>query len=479
MFKTIAVQQFGDNLLRRADRSLYSLSKSMLVIGIVAIQLLLFYIYFNVGPWVPLTIFFVINFFLAAKYVGGEFSYVIAFMAAAGKTYIKIGFYPDDAAWWQAHWQFISSYALYTLICYFINTQITSRKHIEAAFDELSKLSEAIVTETVSGVLVFDERGRCVTANPSVARMLGVSVTRLQNSKLDQGNAWFPSSLWTAIQETLRSGERRQLTVWFGDEDREVWSVVSIGQLRHAASSYLLMVFADITAYKAAQDDAVAALKRAGAAERNLVNVGEEVQQRIGRELHDDLGQHLAGVAFMSEVLFRKLKDAGHDEMHDAAKITSMVNEAISKTRYLSQGLYPEELREEGFYAMMDKLAAYVNATHQISCEFLCECNCRIDDPDVAIHLFRISQEAVSNAIRHGRARNIKLKMTGGRDDMPQTLSIEDDGCGVGDATGSHKGSGLGMRTMQHRADLIGATFNVTRPSQGGTCITVQLPVSR
>ena len=477
MFSTIVVQQFSDNLLRRADRLLFSQSKSLLVIGIVAIQLLLFYVYFNVGPWVPLTIFFVINFFLAAKYVGSEFSYVIAFMAAAGKTYIKIGFYPDEAAWWQAHWQFISSDPLYTLICYFINSQISSRKHIEAAFDELSKLSGAIVTETDSGVLVFDEKGQCVTANPSVARMLGVPVAQLHNCKLGQGNTWFPSSLWAAMQETLQSGERRQLTVRFGDSNREVWSAVSIGQLRHAASSYLLMVFADISAYKAAQDEAVAALKRAAAAEHNLVNVGEEVQQRIGRELHDDLGQHLAGVAFMSEVLFRKLKDAGRDEMHDAAKITAMVNEAVSKTRYLSQGLYPDELKEEGFLAMMEKLAAYVDATHQIACEFHCECSCRIDDPEIAIHLFRISQEAVSNAIRHGHARHITLKMTGR--DMPQALSIEDDGCGVGDATGSHKGGGLGMRTMQYRADLIGATLKVSRPPQGGTCITVQLPVTR
>jgi signal transduction histidine kinase len=278
------------------------------------------------------------------------------------------------------------------------------------------------------------------------------------------------------MHETLQSGERRQLTLRFGDAAHEVWSSVSIGQLRRGSSSYLLMVFADITAYKAAQDKAVAALKRAGTAERNLVNVGEEVQRRIGRELHDDLGQHLAGAAFMSEVLFQKLKDAGAEEMHDAAKITAMVNESISKTRYLSQGLFPDELKEAGFYEMMEKLAAYVEATHQISCEFKCECECRIDNPDVAIHLFRISQEAVSNAIRHGHARHIGIRMTGLE---RKTLTIEDDGCGVGEATGTHKGGGLGMRTMQYRADVIGATFDISRPPLGGTRITVQLAETR
>lgn len=477
MFKTIGVQQFSNNLLRRSDQYLLSLSKSLIVTGIVTFQLFLFYVYFNTGPWVPLTIFFVINFFLASKYVGSEFSYILAFMAAAGKTYIKIGFYPDGAAWWQAHWQFISSYSLYTLICYFINSQIIGRKHIEAAFDELSRLSEAIITETDSGVLVFDENGRCVTANQSAARMLGVSIPQLRNCELGRSDTWFPFSLWTAMHETLQSGERRQLTVRIGDAKREVWCSVSIGQLRRDSSSYLLMVFADISAYKAAQDKAVAALKRAGTAERNLVNVGEEVQRRIGRELHDDLGQHLAGAAFMSEVLFQKLRDAGAEEMHDAAKITAMVNESISKTRYLSQGLFPDELKEAGFYEMMEKLAAYVEATHQISCKFRCECECRIDNPDIAIHLFRISQEAVSNAIRHGHARNIRIQMSG--HEMWKTLTIEDDGCGVGEATGTHKGGGLGMRTMQYRADVIGATFDISRPPLGGTRIMVQLAETR
>jgi PAS domain S-box-containing protein len=359
------------------------------------------------------------------------------------------------------------------MICYFINTQITSRRHIEAAFDELSELSEAIVTETDSGVLVFDAKGRCVTANPSVARMLGVSIQQLRNCELGRSDTWFPFSLWTAMHETLQSGERRQLTVRIGDANREVWSAVSIGQLRRGSSFYLLMVFSDISAYKAAQDKAVAALKRAGTAERNLVNVGEEVQQRIGRELHDDLGQHLAGAAFMSEVLYQKLKAAGYDEKQDAAKITAMMNEAISKTRYLSHGLYPEELREKGFFAMMQKLAAYVDATNQITCEFQCECDCNIDDPEIAIHLFRISQEAVSNAIRHGRARRITLSMAGAP--KPRILTIQDDGIGFEDAASLHKGGGLGMRTMQYRADLIGATFKVSGAKQGGTCITVQL----
>src|SRR5512135_2028246 len=118
VFKPILGEQFGDGVLRRADLFLSALPKAAMAVGIILNQLLLFYVYSNTGPWVPLSLFFILNLYLAAKYVGSEFSYVMAFMAAAGRTYIKIGFYPDDAHWWQGHWQFISSYTLYTLFCY-------------------------------------------------------------------------------------------------------------------------------------------------------------------------------------------------------------------------------------------------------------------------------------------------------------------------------------------------------------------------
>lgn len=473
MFKPILGEQFGNGLLRRTDRFLLALPKSAMVVAIVCFQLVLFYAYSHTGPWVPLGLFFILNLYISAKYVGSEFSYVMAFMAAAGRTYIKIGFYPDDAHWWQGHWQFISSYTLYTLFCYLINSQIAGRRSAERALDELAKLSEAVISKTDSGVLVLDERGRCIIVNPSLAQLLHVRADELQHRTLEEMGERIPRELLDAARTVSGEEESRQLTLCIGMPGAQAWTVASVSRISYDGKHFVLMVFSDISAYKASQDAALAAVNRAREAEHQLVNIGEQVQRRVGQELHDDLGQHLVGAAFVSEVVSRQLKETGHAVAQDAARVTAMINEAMAKTRYLSQGLYPDELKEGGFCEMMDKLAASVETVHHVECDFHCECAQVPDDAETVIHLFRITQEAINNAIRHGRAKHISLVMES--DDKGRRLIIEDDGCGFGNATRSSKGGGLGMHTMRYRADMIGAQFSVTAPKGGGTRITVEM----
>ena len=241
------------------------------------------------------------------------------------------------------------------------------------------------------------------------------------------------------------------------------------------------MVFTDISAYKAAEDarqradkETAVALARAGVAERKLLSISEETQQRIGRELHDDLGQHLMGVAFMSEVLFQKLKEAGQEEMQDAAKITTLVNEAMSRTRLLAHGLYPAELGEKGLCRMMEKFAGYVEGIYRIDCDFFCEPGCQIDDPEVAINLFRITQEAVTNAVKHGHAEHIALRIARSPSGQIQ-VEILDNGCGIAESS-PKESSGLGMRSMRYRAELIGAELEVSARDGGGTRVQLSLP---
>jgi signal transduction histidine kinase len=180
------------------------------------------------------------------------------------------------------------------------------------------------------------------------------------------------------------------------------------------------------------------------------------------------------GVAFMSEVLFQKLKDAKQEEMKDAAKITTLVNEAMSRTRLLAHGLYPAELGEKGLCRMMEKFAGYVEGIYRIECDFFCQSGCRVDDPEVAINVFRITQEAVTNAVKHGHAGQIMLRVTTSPTDRV-LVEILDDGCGIADAAATED-SGLGMRTMRYRAELIGASLEIAARNCGGTRVAVSLP---
>lgn len=481
MPSTLSTMAIGNGVVKRVDRVLFSFPKLYLAGGIVLIQALLFFAYSVSGPWVPLSIFYLLNLYFAAKYVGGRFSYLLAFAAAVGKTYIKAGFYPSDALWWQGQWQFVSSLSIYTVFCYLINAQLEGRRHAEEALDKLSRLNEAIVTNADSGIMVFREDGACLIANCAAAKILGCTLDRLRHLNYRDDAAWPAAELLAAAREAQHTGTEQKFTSKLCTVDgHEVWCTTSVRQIRRAETSYLLMVFTDISAYREAEDarqradkETAVALARAGVAERKLLSINEETQQRIGRELHDDLGQHLMGVAFMSQVLFQKLKDAGQEEMHDAAMITSLVNEAMSRTRLLAHGLYPAELSEKGLCRMMEKFAGYVEGIYQIECDFFCQPGCRVDDPEVAINVFRITQEAVTNAVKHGHAEQILLRLTTSPSQRV-LMEILDDGCGIADTFAT---DGLGMRTMRYRSELIGASFEVAARNSGGTRVAVSFPV--
>ena len=260
-------------------------------------------------------------------------------------------------------------------------------------------------------------------------------------------------------------------TTWIPDDvhwSQLMWQFISSYSIY---TFFCYLISSQLIARRNAESIAIRAAKRAGAAERKLLNIGEETQQRIGRELHDDLGQHITGCAFMAQVLSQKL--AGREESADAEKITLMLNQAISKTRNIAHGLYPAEIEEQGLQGMLKKFATHAQELYRIKCHFSSDPGCEFDDHEVAIHLFRITQEAVSNAVKHGHASNIILRMT--RLPASQVLEILDNGCGI-DTQAITASTGLGMRSMRHRAEMIGATLDISSRTEGGTRITISLP---
>jgi len=262
-------------------------------------------------------------------------------------------------------------------------------------------------------------------------------------------------------------------TTWIPDDvhwSQIMWQFISSYSIY---TFFCYLISSQLIARRCAESIAIHATRRAGVAERKLLNIGEETQQRIGRELHDDLGQHITGCAFMSQVLSQKLHGAGRDESADAEKITLMLNQAISKTRNIAHGLYPAEMEEQGLQGMLEKFTHHAQELYNVNCHFSCDQGCKFDDHEVAIHLFRITQEAVSNAIKHGHASRIILRMSL----LPasQVLDILDNGCGI-DTKITSTPMGLGMRSMRHRAEMIGATLEISARAEGGTRIAISVP---
>ncbi len=242
--------------------------------------------------------------------------------------------------------------------------------------------------------------------------------------------------------------------------------------LRMSGSALILMMGGTIF-YIASLKTTGVALERANKAERRIISISEDTQQRIGRELHDDLGQLLTGIAFMSEVLSQKLTNQGRAEAQQASKITALINTAISKTSILARGLYPVELKEADLPAMLKNLAKNTEDIYNVKCRFTCECEHAVADPLVVINLFRVAQEAVNNAIKHGSPANITIKLLSSPTRI--NLEVSDDGSGISQA--SNAKAGLGLRSMQYRASLLGGTSQVIALPNGGTSVTVALPV--
>ncbi len=252
----------------------------------------------------------------------------------------------------------------------------------------------------------------------------------------------------------------------------KLWFTVLLGM----SGSILILIASGTFLYVDSIKAAEIALKRAGIAERRIISVTEDTQERIGRELHDDLGQHLTGTAFISELLFQDLKKHGYPDCEYASKITALINEAINKTRSLAQGLYPVELKGAGLHAMLGQIASNVVSIYQIECELIGEGECSISNPHVLINLFRITQEAVNNAIKHSGATKITLKIT--ETPFEMKLEIADNGCGIAKRSIADSNKGLGMHTMHYRSSLLGATFRTTERPTGGTSVTIILPIN-
>ena len=201
--------------------------------------------------------------------------------------------------------------------------------------------------------------------------------------------------------------------------------------------------------------------------ERELLEISEREQRRIGHDLHDSLGQHLTGAALAAQVLEEKLALRSLPEAVDAGKVVEIVEEGIALSRKLAKGLHPIEMEADGLMQALEELAATSGELFKVSCRFECDSPVLIHDAATSSHLYRIAQEAVSNAVKHGKARNILIQLE--TLDAGIALRVKDDGGGLPDLP--PKTAGMGLRIMAHRSSMIGATFQARRDDPAGTTV--------
>lgn len=212
--------------------------------------------------------------------------------------------------------------------------------------------------------------------------------------------------------------------------------------------------------------------------EREILEIVDREKERLGRELHDGLCQTLAGIAALSSTLSRRLETDSESEAAtagaaQAAEITGLVNEAIAEARGLARGLAPPGLQDGGLDAALEALADNVRHLFHVSCSFEADRPFPRLESEVEAHLFRIAQEAVSNAVAHARADRIEIGWS--LEGRTGVLSVRDDGVGLPEAASDR--DGIGLHTMAYRARLIGARLEVWRRVRQGTAVTCAYPL--
>jgi two-component system, LuxR family, sensor kinase FixL len=208
--------------------------------------------------------------------------------------------------------------------------------------------------------------------------------------------------------------------------------------------------------------------------EQEILEISERERRLIGQDLHDDLGQRLAGAWCLSQALENDLQAGGSPAAGSAARVTETLQNALALTRSLARGLYPVAIEAGGLGAALKDLAARTGALFPV------RCRCRIPsempdlDPVTATHVYRIAQESITNAVKHGRATHIEITL---RIDPPEAvLTIQDDGCGLPQVAATAEG--MGLRIMPYRADIIGGRLNVAAADGGGTVVTCTFPAA-
>lgn len=207
--------------------------------------------------------------------------------------------------------------------------------------------------------------------------------------------------------------------------------------------------------------------------DREIAQVADRERRRLGQDLHDRLGQHLTGTALAAQVLKEKLAAKTAPEVREAAKLVHYVEEGIDLTRNLARGFFSPELEADGLTVALEGLAEDIRERFVVNCVFNGEESVPVHDSAVATQLYRIAQEAATNAAKHAAAEQIDICISVDHSEL--TLAIMDDGVGFPDNPSDSKG--LGLRLMRHGAALIGGTFNVQRNGQRGTIATCKVTI--
>ncbi|WP_260291746.1 PAS domain-containing sensor histidine kinase [Sedimenticola hydrogenitrophicus] len=338
---------------------------------------------------------------------------------------------------------------------------IQARKQGETALAEQEARYRAVIETAADGFWMLNREGRLLAVNDAYVSRSGYNREELLGMTVaDLGTRESQEEIKRHIETVVYQGchlfETRHRS-----RDGKVWPVEINVSYSPGGGGLLFAFVRDISERKSL--------------ERRIIEASTAEQERIGREIHDGLGQQLTALSMLARSIQHRLDASGLNKLAgDLQELGGHLQAALEETRAIARDLIPVEFDPEGLVDALVKLTDRVRLSSGIACCCRQAGPVRVENSTVAMQLYRIAQEALHNAIRHGRPQRIEVGLEGGSDGL--LLSVQDDGIGIGPER--DHGKCLGLRTMRYRANSIGARLSISPAAGRGTLVRCAVPVA-
>lgn len=345
-------------------------------------------------------------------------------------------------------------------------SDINLQKKVELELAESQARTEAILETAVEGIVTINKGGIIQSFNQAAEEMFGYRSEEVIGENI---NMLMPSPYQEEhdqyLKNYLETGERKIIGI--GREVRGKRKDGSIFPIELAVSE---VEFGDEVIFTGLIKD----ISGRRELENEILKRAEDERRYIGQELHDSLGQMLSGIGMISRNLARKFKANGLPAADDVVEIADMIKEADELARNLAHGLAHIELENEGLKVAMNRLCKRFEKISDIRCECAFSDDIPTEKQNVALHLYRITQESLNNAMTHGKAKNVSVRLEVNEGYLQ--LFVEDDG--VGFPNEEKIDDGMGIKTMRYRAHTLGGDLRINRTADEWTQVICTVPVN-
>lgn len=341
---------------------------------------------------------------------------------------------------------------------------IDKLKSAEYQLKKNRAVAEAILRTSTDAIVTANEEGKILSFNRAAGRMFGYDENELVGKNLKilmpfsysvNHENYMKKYLLSDIKKIIGKGSETQGL----KKNGSIFPIeLSVSEVSWEGNRIFAGIIRDLSTRRKL--------------ERQLIEIGNEERRRIGRDLHDGLGQMLSGIRMLSESVARKLKANSVCCADEVEEIAEMIGEADEFARILSRDMVQVDLEKGGLNVALQMLCKNTTKMTGVDCRFIESEKSEIENHSMALHLYRIVQEAVNNAVKHGNPEKITVRYS--NNNYHISITVDDDGIGFENNPKSTEG--VGLQIMKHRADIMGGILEIFRTDDELTRVRCIVP---